>query len=108
MRCLRNFPGDDGFDETVDYLRERVVTNEAIPAAEDIGSAVKKDRSRYSPTSERRRRGDDGVRRNQLRRSQNRVDDSFLVFPAAEPVIEEYMDVEARIGDFIIYRATDD
>jgi hypothetical protein len=108
VESVRYFPGDEGFDETVAYLRGRVATGEAILAPKDIGSALN---NHYFQVEYNLANLDDleTVVSDEVEYAVVRTgwDYSFLVFPAAEPVIEEFMDVDARIGDFIVYRATD-
>ena len=105
-RSVRYFPDEIGFDETVDRLQELVAPNDPILAPKDIGSATY---NRYHEEEQlfldldllAEVLADEDVEYAVVRKGR---DYSFLVFPEAEPIIENEMDLFDEIGDFRIYK----
>jgi len=104
-RSVRYFPGEVGFDETVDRLQELVGPDDSILVPKDIGSAT------YNRYHEEEQLfldldrladvlADEDVEYAVVRKER---DYSYLVFPQVEPIIEEEMDLMEEIGDFLIY-----
>jgi hypothetical protein len=104
-RSVRYFPREVGFDATVQRLRALVGPNDPILAPKDIGSAT------YNYYHEEEQLfldlemlesvlDDESVSYAVVR---DDWDYSYKIFPEAEKVIEEEMDLVEQIGDFLIY-----
>ena len=104
-RSVRYFPGEVGFDETVDRLKELVGPDDLILVPKDIGSATY---NRYHEEEQlfldldllAEVLADEDVEYAVVRKDR---DYSYLVFPEAQPIIEMEMDLMEEIGDFLIY-----
>ncbi|MGH8872185.1 MAG: ArnT family glycosyltransferase [Acidimicrobiia bacterium] len=107
---VRYFPGEVGFEETVDRLRGLVEPEDPILVPKDIGSATY---NRYheqevlflEPDRLARVLDDEELTYAVVRTD---WDYSYLVFPAVESIIEEEMDLVETIGDFLLYKRSDD
>jgi hypothetical protein len=109
-RSVRYFPGEVGFDETVERLQSLTGPDEPILVPKDIGSAT------YNRYHEQERlfldleQLEDVLAEDEVSYAVVRTngDYSYLVFPQVEPVIEAEMDLLEQVGDFLIYERSPD
>jgi hypothetical protein len=103
---VRYFPEEIGFAAVIDRMSRLLDDEERFLAPKDIGSATTNryyQEEQLFPSLEllSERLQDPTLRYAVVRRT---WDYSYQVFPEVEPLIEEYMDVQETIGDFIIYK----
>jgi len=110
VRSVRYFPGEVGFEETVERLRQLVGPTDPILVPKDIGSATynhyhEQETLFLDPERLERVLNDEELEYVVVR---TEWDYSYLVFPEVEQIIEEEMDLIETIGDFLLYERADD
>jgi hypothetical protein len=109
-RSVRYYPGEVGFDETVERLQSLTGPDEPILVPKDIGSAT------YNRYHEQEQlfldldRLEDVLADDEVSYAVVRTngDYSYQIFPQVEPIIEAEMDLLEQVGDFLIYERSPD